>query len=172
MPNHHLADPTRPAARTIADQPDRRGPFTIGVVAATNVGLSPRWVHYSGVSLAARAAAEVLADMATMRAHGDQAPTLDRERLAYFVGVGRADKLAPVLAELQAIGFLTIYGAGVDPATGRRRQRRDAQGRPLPDRFAISLHPPATYVGPGTLTEADTQFVADRNAAHQAATAA
>ena len=169
MPDQRVADPTRP--RAITDhQPERRGPFTIGVAAATTVGLSPRWVHYSGVSLAARAAAEVLADMATMRPHGDHAPVLDRERLAYFVGIGRADKLAPVLAELDAIGFLTIYSGDVDPATGRRRQRRNSQGHPLPDRFAINLHPPSSYVGPGTLTEADAAFVGDRDAAHQAAT--
>ncbi|WP_224392916.1 hypothetical protein [Pseudonocardia sp. ICBG1293] len=145
--------------------------FTAGVAAATSVGLSPRWVHYSGVSATARLVAEVLVDMATMRPAGDQAPVLDRERLAYHVGVGRADKLAPAVAELVGIGFLTIYSGGVDPVTGRRRQRRDTRGRPVPDRFVVALQPPADYAGPSTLTEADASFAVDRDAAYQAARA-
>ncbi|GAA0645794.1 hypothetical protein GCM10010174_81030 [Kutzneria viridogrisea] len=159
---------TKPPVAIAADE-DARGPFTIGLTSATNVGLSPRWVQYSGVSPHARAAAEVLADMATMHTSGDQAPTLDRERVAYHVGIGRADKLAPVLDELVAIGFLTIYSGGVDPITGKRRQRRDSQGRPIPDRFSITLHPPVGYVGPSNLTEADIEFACDRDAAYEAA---
>ncbi|WP_226358737.1 hypothetical protein [Pseudonocardia sp. ICBG601] len=115
----------------------------------------------------ARAAAEVLADMATMGPVGDAAPVLDRERLAYHVGVGRADKLAPILGELVEIGFLTVHDGGTDPGTGRRRQRRDGRGRPVPDRFAVSLHPPAGYRGPSTLAEADAAFSAARDAVYR-----
>lgn len=163
------ASRTKPTAAVNVNDDDGREAFTVGLATATTIGLSPRWVQYSGVSLAARAAAEILTDMATMHTHGDQAPTLDRERLAYHVGIGRADKVAPVLDELVAIGFLTIYSGGVDPTTGKRRQRRDSQGRPITDRFSITLEPPYRYVGPTTMTEADAAFAADRDAAYQAA---
>jgi hypothetical protein len=165
LAQHH---PPATSAGAIADD-DNHARFTVALASATNIGLSPRWVQYSGISLAARAAAEVLVDIATMHTHGDQAPQLDRERLAYFVGVGRADKLASVIVELESIGFLTIYSGGLDPITGKRRQRRDKRGRPIPDRFSISLHPPTNYVGPCNLTEADAEFVDDRDAAYTAA---
>ncbi|WP_224389023.1 hypothetical protein [Pseudonocardia sp. ICBG1293] len=162
-----MSTPWRNSPHRAAPAVAGREPFTVGVASATSIGLSPRWVHYSGVSPAARVAAEVLADMATMRPAGDQAPVLDRERLAYHVGVGRADKLAPILAELIEIGFLTVYDGGADPDTGRRRQRRDGRGRPVPDRFAVSLHPPAGYRGAATLTEADAAFTAARDAVYR-----
>jgi len=131
---------------------------------------SPRWVHYSGVSLAARAASEVLADMATM--HGGPATPLDRERVAYHIGLGRADKLAPVLAELEAIGFLTIRRGGTAEAMGKRSYRRDSHGRRVRDQFSVSLYPPPDYVGPVDLPHADVQFALDRDAAYAAAKAA
>ncbi|GAA1983180.1 hypothetical protein [Amycolatopsis minnesotensis] len=158
---------TFPLEAAVAEE--SRQPFDTGFTSATHIGLSPRWVQYSGVSVTARAVAEVLTDVTTMNTHGDQALRLDREFLAYAVDIGRADKLAPFLAELEAIGFLTIFSGGLDPATGKRRQLRDRHGRPVQDRFFISLDPPAGYVGPSHLNKMYAQFIGDRDAAYQAA---
>jgi hypothetical protein len=126
-------------------------------------------VQYSGVSPAARAAAEVLADLAVTHDGGEDPPVLDRELVAYLVGLGRADKLAPVLTELQTIGYLTIYGAGLEQSAGRPRQLRNDHGWLLPDRFAVTLQPPAGYHGPSTLSESRAMFAQDRDEAYQAA---
>src|SRR5690606_16102375 len=56
----------------IASDRDEKRPFTIGLTAASSVGLSPRWVQYSGVSATACKAAEALTDLATMSTRGDQ----------------------------------------------------------------------------------------------------
>ena len=125
-------------------QPDARQPFTIGLGAATSIGLAPRWVQYSGVSVTACAVALVLVDFATMAVHGDQAVTMDRERLAFHVGLDHAAQLDPYLDELQQLGFLVIHEDGD---------------------FAISLHPPAGYTGPRNLTEADIRFAAEQREA-------
>jgi hypothetical protein len=142
--------------------------FNTGLTAATSVGLSPRWVQYSGVSPAACKLAEVLTDLNTMASRVDQPHQLDREFLAYIAGFGRADKLPPYLRELQDIGFLTVLDGGTDPVTGKRRQRRGQDGRPLPDFFRISLEPPPGYVGPRNLTEVQAQFEKDRNQVYEA----
>lgn len=143
--------------------------FVTQVTTAPSVGLSPRWVQYSGISTEARAIAELLADH-VLYVHGDHAGgELDREYLAYFAELSRADKVKKHLDELIEIGFLTIFDGGVDPETGRRRQRRDASGAPLPARYVISLEPPAGYVGPRNATEARAQFIVDRDQAYRAA---
>ncbi len=143
--------------------------FVTQVTTAPSVGLSPRWVQYSGISTEARAIAELLADN-VLYVHGDNAGgELDREYLAYFAELSRADKVKKHLDELIEIGFLTIFDGGVDPETGRRRQRRDASGAPLPARYVISLEPPAGYVGPRNATEAMAQFIVDREQAYRAA---
>jgi hypothetical protein len=147
---------------------DGRGPFTAGLAAATSVGLSPRWVQYSGISAAACKVGEALADLATMNTRGGQRPTLDREFLAYVAGLSRADKLTPYLRELQNIGFLTVFDGGVDPLNGKRQQRRGQDGRPLPDHFEIALEPPLGYVGPRNLTQVHAQFITDRDAVYRA----
>jgi hypothetical protein len=84
-------------------QPDARQPFTVSLSSATSVGLSPRWVQYSGVSAAACALALVLVDLATMATHGDQ--------------------LDPYLDELQQLGFLMIddgdrFSSSLHPPAG------------------------------------------------------
>jgi hypothetical protein len=141
---------------------DSRHPVTVGINAATNVGMSPRWVLYSGVSPTAVAVADILSDLVmNLR----ERPVLNREFIAYAAGLSRADKLAPFLAELERVGFLTI-DSPINPTTGKRRQARDRRGRPLPDRFAIDLHPPAGYAGPKTLTDIYEQFAKDRSAAY------
>ena len=145
---------------------DGPGPFTLNLTRATSLGLSPRWVQYSGVTATARAIAEALTDLVTM-GHVDQAPTLDREYLAYAAGLSRADQTRPFLQELQDIGFLVIAPPRVNPRTGK--QSRGSNGRPLPDRFAINLEPPAEYAGPRNLTEFHTHFLGDRQAAYQVA---
>lgn len=136
---------------------------------APSVGLSPRWVHYSGVSAEAQALAELLADN-VLHVWGDNADgEIDREYLAYFANLRRADRVKDPLNELVEIGFLTIFDGGVDPDTGRRRPRRDASGTPLPARYVISLEPPAGYVGPRNATEARAQFLMDRDLAYREA---
>lgn len=150
---------SRTSAAQVAGEVAGRRPVTIG--------LSPLWVQYSGVTVAARAAAELLADLAE-HAPGDELPALDREFIAYHLDLGRADRIAPVLAELEAIGFLTIHG-DLNPLTGKRRRLRNSKGLPVPDRFSVALHPPAEYGGPQSLQEIHAQFVDDREAAYQAA---
>ena len=120
---------------------DARQPFVISLISAPSIGLSPRWVQYSGASAAACAVALVLVDLATITTHGDQAPWLDHERLVYLAGLDGVDLLARCLDELRQLGFLTIDSCG---------------------RFSISLHPPAGYAGPRNLAEADARFVASR----------
>ncbi|RJQ74180.1 hypothetical protein D5S17_23200 [Pseudonocardiaceae bacterium YIM PH 21723] len=144
--------------------------FNASFSTALSIGLSPRWVHYSGVSATAAQLAEILADYAPMNAPGDQRVRLDREQLAYHCGISRADKLTPFLAELESIGFLTIY-SGIDPTTGKRRQRRNQQGHPIPDEFSISMEPPEGYVGPKNLIAASLDFAEDRDAAYESAKA-
>lgn len=132
-----------------------------------SVGLSPRWVHYSGVSVEARAIAELLADT-VLAVQGDNATgEIDREYLAYFAGLRRADRVKNPLNELVEVGFLTIFDGGVDPETGRRRPRRDASGTPLPARYVINLEPPAGYIGPRNASEARVQFLLDRDLAYR-----
>ncbi len=134
---------------------------------APSVGLSPRWVHYSGVSVEAQALAELLADN-VLNVQGDNgAGEIDREFLAYYANLSRADKVKAPLDELVEIGFLTIFDGGIDPETGRRRQRRDASGNPLLARYVISMEPPAGYVGPRNASEARAQFVCDRDLAYR-----
>jgi len=130
-------------------------PIKVGLTQATSVGLSPRWVHYSGVSERACALAEVLTDIATMNTHGDNAIELDRELLAYLIGA-HANRTSRPLTELTDAGFLEIYTGQATPE-GKR-----------PDTFLINLEAPAEYTGPRNLTEVYAQFIADRDAAYQA----
>ena len=168
-----------PSVRSVTPVPHSKGiemdheasneQFITQAATAPSVGLSPRWVQYSGISTEARAIAELLADN-VLYVQGDHAGgELDREYLAYHADLGRADKVKKHLDELIEIGFLTIFDGGVDPETGRRRQRRDASGAPLPARYVISLEPPAGYVGPRNATEARAQFIVDRDQAYRAA---
>jgi len=131
-------------------------PIAVGLTHATSVGLSPRWVHYSGVSERACALAEVLTDIATMSTYGDNAIDLDRELLAYLIGA-HANRTSRPLTELTEVGFLEIY-TGQATADGRAT-----------DTFLINLEAPADYTGPRNLTEVYAQFIADRDAAYQAA---
>ncbi|TLW89242.1 hypothetical protein FFT09_22715 [Saccharomonospora piscinae] len=141
--------------------------FITQAAQAPSVGLSPRWVQYSGVSPVARTIAELLTDD-LLTAQGDNAGgVLDREYLAYEAGLGRADKVGAPLNELVGIGFLTIFDGGVDPETGRRRPRRDASGNPLPARYVINLEPPAGYLGPRNRTEARARYIVDRDLAYR-----
>ncbi len=83
---------------------DNRQPFTISLTTATSVGLSPRWVQYSGVTTTARAIAETLADLVTMKTRGSQTPTLDREFLAYAADLSRADQVRPFCRNYRTSG--------------------------------------------------------------------
>ncbi|RAS57822.1 hypothetical protein C8D87_1215 [Lentzea atacamensis] len=131
-----------------------------------SVGISPRWVHYSGVSATARAIAEILADLTLNGTRGNV--PLDLDLIAYLVELGRGDKVMPFLNELEAIGFLTIYDGGVD-AKGKRRQLRDNEGNPAGYRFDVDVEAPTGYVGPKTFDEVYPQFLLDRTNALQAA---
>lgn len=128
----------------------------------------PMWVAASGASPTARALVEPLIAGA-MRVHGDQAPTLDREFLAWWLNVRRYDKgLQPALDELITIGFLVVYDGGVSAKTGKRLKRRDpSTGLTLPDVYALRFDPPAGYQGPRNLADAYELFRSDRDAAYR-----
>ncbi|TWH16013.1 hypothetical protein JD82_05001, partial [Prauserella rugosa] len=126
----------------------------------------PRWVQLSGISPLARELAAELVDGAN-RVHGDMAPTLDREYLAWVVGVSRYDKIARALRELVDIDFLVIYSGGTD-RNGNRTHRHDSRtGRKLPDTYGIRPNPPESYAGPRNTTEAYELFLRDRESARQ-----
>ncbi len=121
----------------------------------------PVWVDCSGISPQARSLVTPLI-IGAHRVHGDQAPVLDRQYLAWHVDGRRPDTLRPLLDELIAIGFLVVYDGGID-ARGRRRKRRDPHtGSVLPDVYALRFEPPEHYVGPRGIQEARQQFLTDR----------
>jgi hypothetical protein len=128
--------------------------------------ITPIWVSASGISPEARALAEPLIAGA-MTVHGDEAPVLDRQMLAWWINLPRHDKgLTKYLDELQSIGFLVIFGGRTDKS-GRRQARFDsATGRTIPDTFAVRMDPPPNYVGPRSLAEAREVFLSDRDAAY------
>jgi hypothetical protein len=148
---------------------DARGAFGISPSKAVSLGLSPRWVQYSGVSVTAHALADILTDFTISVTTGDETIELDMDLLAYLANLGRGDKVMPFLLELEAIGFLTIYGGRIDPLTGKRRQLRDTNGKPIKYRFSIDREPPAGYRGPKNLNEVYEKFREDRDAAYEAA---
>ena len=123
---------------------------------------TPVWVDCSGISPHARSLVTPLI-IGAHRVHGDQAPILDRQYLAWHVDGRRPDKLQPLLNELVSIGFLVIYDGGQDEH-GRRRKRRDPQtNEVLPDVYALRFDAPANYVGPRGLEDEHQQFLADRD---------
>lgn len=131
----------------------------------------PSWVMYSDVSPAARATAWLLADVAAQTPAGEL-PLLDRELIAYHLGLSRGDKTSRVLDELTTIGFLTIHGNEINPLTGKRRPPRDHRGRVMLDRFSVTLSPPTDYEGACSLGEVRAEFVEDREIGYQSAEAA
>jgi len=78
---------------------------------------------------------------ATIRVHGDEEVTLDRDTIALLCGYESSKKATWLFDYLQRIGFLTIY-----------RHRTGRPGRPR-DTFAVSRKPPAAYCGPRTFAE-------------------
>lgn len=129
------------------------------------------WVMYSNITPAARAAAWLLADIAAQTPAGEL-PLLDRNFIAFHIGLSRGDKTSKVLDELTAIGFLTIVGRDVDPVTGRRRAPRDQQGRVAISRFTVRLEPPSDHDGACDLVTARTEFAEEYKTAFLAAKAA
>ncbi len=154
----------------MANQPPANGgveSISAAFLTSPQQTIAPMWVGASGVSPAARSLVEPLIAGA-MHVHGDEAPVLDREMLAWWADGRRPDKVGALLGELVAIGFLVIYDGGCD-SKGRRQKRRDPQtNRALPDVYAVRLEPPAGYRGPRNLTEAREWFRADRESAYAA----
>ncbi|TKG61493.1 hypothetical protein [Prauserella endophytica] len=151
------------------EQDNGTAPITGAFLEAPSSISVPLWVKASGVSHAATHLADALLAGA-MTVHGDHAPTLNREFLAWWLGVKRYDKgLQKPLDELAQIGFLVIFDGGVDPKTGRRRKRRDPlTGQQIPDTYAVRMDSPPGYVGPRNLAEAAAWFADDRDAAYRA----
>ncbi|MBE1580390.1 hypothetical protein ACFORH_43495 [Amycolatopsis roodepoortensis] len=96
-----------------------------------------------------------------VRVHGDLAVKLSPTRLALLCGFERPEKAKWLTDYLQRIGFLRILDGGVNPKTGRRQARRDAQGRPIENELLVFPSPPPNYRGPRTLAEIDAAIAED-----------
>uniref|UniRef100_UPI003F49ACBC hypothetical protein n=1 Tax=Amycolatopsis sp. CA-293810 TaxID=3239926 RepID=UPI003F49ACBC len=98
---------------------------------------------------------------ASVRVHGDLAVKLSPTRLALLCGFERPEKAKWLTDYLQRIGFLRVLDGGVNPKTGRRQARRDAQGRPIENELLVFPSPPPNYRGPRTLAEIDAAIADD-----------